>query len=367
MRRALRSPWLPRHERKAVKIAIVGAGSLGIVVGARLAARFPDLVLVDADRANVAALNEHGARVTGSMTLTVPVTAVEPGQMGGVFHLVFLLTKQTYNDVALPQLLPHLGAESVVCTLQNGIPEDSVAAIVGKERTVGGTVGFGATYIAPGVSQLTSTAEAVAKHAFEIGEVTGGVTPRLRSIADVLSSVGHCEIVEDLMAIRWSKLLMNATFSGVSTALSCTFGEVLDSRPAMEFLARVADELIRVAHATGHRLAPMQGEDMDSLRFAEGETLADKLPLYERVWRHHALLRASMLQDLEKGRKTEIGAINGYVVERGREAGVATPFNRLIVELIRAAEARKELPDPSRSVASMRALLAGNRLPLRQA
>ena len=95
--------------------------------------------------------------------------------------------------------------------------------------------------------------------------------------------------------------------------------------------------------------------------------LADKLPLYERVWRHHALLRASMLQDLEKGRKTEIDAINGYVVERGREAGVATPFNRLIVELIRAAEARKELPDPSRSVASMRALLAGNRLPLRQA
>ena len=341
-----------------MKIAILGAGSLGIVVGARLAPLNPDLVLIDADPANVAALNAHGARVTGSMTLKVPVTAIEPQHMDGIYDLVILLTKQTYNDVALAQLVPHLGEDSVVCTLQNGIPEDSVAAIVGAARTVGGTVGFGATYVAPGVSRLTSTVEAVDKHAFEIGEITGDVTPRLRAIANILSAVGHCEIVEDLMAIRWSKLLMNATFSGVSTALACSFGEVLEDPDAMAFLARVADELIRVAYATGHHLAHMQGEDMDSLRLAEGETLADKMPLYRRVWGHHALLRASMLQDLEKGRKTEIDAINGYVVDRGLRVDVATPFNGLIVELIRAAEARRGLPDRAQSIAAMQALIA---------
>lgn len=345
-----------------MKIAIVGAGSLGIVVGTGLASRFPDLVMVDADPANVAALNEHGARVTGSIELTVPVCAVEPAGMHGLYDLVILLTKQTYNQVALGQITPHLGDKSFVCTLQNGIPEDSVAAIVGANRTLGGTVGFGATYLGPGVSQLTSTAEAVKRHAFEIGEMRGGVTPRLRALADVLAQVGHCEIVEDLMAIRWSKLLMNATFSGVSTALSCTFGEVLDNRDAMEFLARVADEVIRVADATGHRLAPMQGEDMESLRFREGEALEDKLPLYRRVWSHHALLRASMLQDLEKGRKTEIEAINGYVVARGREAAVPTPFNQLLVDLIHSAEAQKDSPDRSHSAAAMKALVSDNAL-----
>lgn len=344
-----------------MKIVIMGAGSLGIVVGARLAPRHPGLVMIDADPANVAALNEHGARVTGSMTLTVPVTAIEPAQMEGIYDLVFLLTKQTYNDVALGQLAPHLDEESVVCTLQNGIPEDSVVAIVGAGRTVGGTVGFGATYIAPGISQLTSTTEAVDKHAFEIGEIGGVITSRLRAIAEILSAVGHCEMVDDLMAIRWSKLLMNATFSGVSTALACSFGDVLESPEAMEFLARVADELVRVAHASGHHLAPMQGEDMDSLRLAEGETLADKLPLYQRVWSRHALLRASMLQDLEKGRKSEIEAINGYVVDRGRQVMVATPFNQLIVDLVRAAEAQKSVPDRSYSAAAMRALVAANR------
>lgn len=341
-----------------MKIAILGAGSLGIVVGARLAPRYPDLVMIDADPANVAALNEQGARVAGSMTLAVPVAAIEPRDMAGLYDLVILLTKQTYNDAALTRLAPHLGEESVVCTLQNGIPEDNVAAIVGAKRTVGGTVGFGATYAAPGLSRLTSTVEAVERHAFEIGEIAGGITPRLRAIANILSAVGHCEIVADLMAIRWSKLLMNATFSGVSTALACSFGEVLENPEAMAFLARVADELIRVAHASGHSLACMQGEDMASLRLAEGETLADKMPLYRRVWGHHALLRASMLQDLEKGRKTEIDAINGHVVDRGRQVAVATPFNGLIVDLIRAAEAGKALPDRARSMAAMHALIA---------
>jgi 2-dehydropantoate 2-reductase len=292
------------------------------------------------------------------MTLAVPVSAIEPRQMDGIYDLVILLTKQTYNDVALAQLEPHLGEGSVVCTLQNGIPEESVAAIVGAKRTIGGTVGFGATYVAAGVSELTSSAEAVEKHAFEIGEIEGRITPRLRTVAGILSAVGCCEMVEDLMAIRWSKLLMNATFSGVSTALSCSFGDVLQDREAMEFLAHVADELIRVAHATGHRLARMQAEDMDSLHLSRGETLEDKLPLYQRVWSRHVLLRASMLQDLEKGRKSEIDAINGYVVDRGRAVAVGTPFNRLIVDLVKTAEAQKRLPDRTQSLAAMKALLA---------
>lgn len=347
-----------------MRIAIVGAGSLGIVVGARLAQRHPDLVMIDADPRNVAALNERGAEVRGTMSLRVPVRAVEPTAMEGIYDLAILLTKQTYNAVALAQLAPHLARDSVVCTLQNGIPEDSVAAIVGKDRTVGGTVGFGATYTAPGVSTLTSTTEAVERHAFEIGEIAAGRTARIIGIADILSAVGHCEVVENLMAIRWSKLLMNATFSGVSTALACSFGDVLDDLQAMEFLARVADEVIRVAAAAGHQLARMQGEDMGSLRFADDETLADKLPLYRRVWSHHALLRASMLQDLGRGLRTEIAFINGYVVDRGTSLGVPTPFNRLVVELIQAAEARATLPDRALNHAAMMALLAEHPLPV---
>ena len=112
-------------------MAVMGAGSLGIIVGALLARSGQDVVLIDADEKNVDALNTKGARIAGSLDITVPVRAVVPARMQGIYDIVILLTKQTYNEAALTALLPHLGPDSTVCTLQNGIPEESVAARVG--------------------------------------------------------------------------------------------------------------------------------------------------------------------------------------------------------------------------------------------
>lgn len=325
-------------------IAVMGAGSLGIVVGALITKSGQDVVLIDVDEKNIDALNARGARITGSLDITIPVRAILPSQMEGIYDIVFLLTKQTYNETALTALLPHLGSESTVCALQNGIPEESVASRVGLARTIGGTVGFGATWREPGVSILTSTLEALQNFGFDIGEIDGRLTPRLDRIKAVLSAVGGCQIVDNLMPIRWSKLLMNATFSGVSAALGCTFGDVLEHPGAMRFLSHIADETIKVARANGFRLAPMQGEDMNFLELHAGETLDSKMPFYRRVWSRHAKLKASMLQDLEKERKTEINQINGYVCQKGRVAGVGTPCNDLVVELVSEAEATKKLP-----------------------
>jgi 2-dehydropantoate 2-reductase len=343
-------------------IAVMGAGSLGIVVGALLARSGRDVVLVDADEKNVEALNAGGARIVGSLDITVPVRAVVPAQMQGIYDIVLLLTKQTYNEAALTALLPHLGPDSTVCTLQNGIPEESVATRVGIERTIGGTVGFGATWREPGVSALTSSLEALQNFGFDIGEIDGRVTPRLHKVKDALSAVGGCQIVDNLMPIRWSKLLMNATFSGVSAALGCLFGDVLEDPRAMRFLSHIADETIKVARANGVRLAEMQGEDMELLELRPGETVDDKMAFYRRVWSRHAKLKASMLQDLEKGRKTEINQINGYVCQKGRAVGVATPCNDLVVELVSEAETTKTLPRFDANLERMRACLERNGL-----
>ena len=244
-----------------------------------------------------------------------------------------------------------------MCTLQNGIPEESVAARVGIARTIGGTVGFGATWREPGVSILTSSLEALQNFGFDIGEIDGRVTPRLHKVKEALSAVGGCDIVDNLMPIRWSKLLMNATFSGVSAALGCLFGDVLDDPRAMRFLSHVADETIKVARAHGVRLAGMQGEDMEFLELRLGETVDDKMAFYRRVWSRHAKLKASMLQDLEKGRRTEINQINGYVCQKGQAAGVDTPCNDLVVELVSEAEATKTLPKFDDNLKRMKACL----------
>ena len=328
-----------------MRAAIIGAGSLGTIIGALMNHKGKSVDLIDASKENVAALNAAGATITGFMELNVPVRAYTPEQMTGKYDLVFLLNKQTTNPVVLKNLLPFLHEESIVCTLQNGIPEESVAETVGRQRTIGGAVGFGATWLKPGVSMLTTTQEAVRKFAFEIGELDGVVRPRLTAVQGYLQCVGNTEILTNLTGIRWAKVLMNATFSGMSAALGCTFGDVLADPKAMTCLAFIADECIKVSHAQGVRMAKMQGEDMESFEFEDPREIPAKMPLYKKIWGQHVKLKASMLQDLEKGRDCEIDYINGIVCRKGRESGVPTPFNDKVVELVTEAQSRRGVND----------------------
>ena len=328
-----------------MRAALVGIGSLGTIIGALIAKHGKQIDLFDSNKENIDALNLFGATITGSIDLTVPVTAYTPDQMLGDYDLCFLLTKQTNNRIVLPQLLPHLHADSIVCTLQNGIPEETVAGVVGGERTVGGAVGFGATWLKPGVSSLTSSYDAVEKYAFEIGEIDGVVRARLTAVQEYLECVGKTEISNNLMGIRFAKVLMNATFSGMSAALACTFGDVLENPKAMTCLAFVANECIAVAHARGVRLAEMQGEDLEAFALNSAADIPSKMPLYRKIWGRHVKLKASMLQDLEKGRECEIDFINGIICKTGQQCGIETPFNDKIVELVMEAQNRGDVND----------------------
>ena len=327
-----------------MRTAILGAGALGIIIGALMTKNGKQVDLIDSYQENVDALNASGANVTGNLELHWPVTALTPQEMCGEYDLILLLTKQTANEMALPRLLPHLHPDSIVCTLQNGIPEDGVAAIIGRERTIGGAVGFGATWLRPGVSELTSTLEAVEKFAFEIGEMDGVVRPRLETVKEILSAAGGTTILTNLMGIRWTKLLMNATFSGMSAALGCSFRDVLADEKAMTCIAHIADETIKVCHGKGYRMVEMQGADMEFLELGSKADIAGKMDFYRKVWGRHNN-KASMLQDLEKGNNTEIDHINGVVCRSGRECGIATPFNDKVVEIVKQAEARRTVTD----------------------
>lgn len=321
-----------------MRVALMGAGSLGTIIGALVAKNGGDMVLIDANKAHVQAMNEKGARITGKMELVVPVKAILPEEMEGIYDLVIYLVKQTYNKTALQQLLPHLGPDSVVCTLQNGVPEDAVAEIVGRERTVGGTVGWGATWLEPGVSMLTSEPD---KMTFDVGELDGSVTDRIKIAADFLNKVCPTEIVTNLTGIRWTKLLVNATFSGMSAVLGSTFGEVMDDEKALTCVAHIANETINVVNYLGIKMEPIQGHDLRILAFKNKKELVSKFPIYKMVYGPHRALRASMLQDLEKGLKCEIDAINGVVSSWGKKAGIPTPINDKVVEIIKGIEEGK--------------------------
>ncbi|MGN8896150.1 ketopantoate reductase family protein [Flavonifractor sp. HCP28S3_F3] len=321
-----------------MRTAVVGVGSLGTIIGALITKNGGQIDMIDSYKPTVDALREKGATVTGAMEFNVPVSALTPDEMEGVYDLFILTTKQTALHTVLPQLMPHMDENTLVLTLQNGIPEELVASYVGKERTAGGAVGWGATWLEPGVSRLTSTMKVMENFAFEIGEIDGSDTPRIREAQKVLNLVGHTEVLDNLMGIRWAKVLMNATFSGMSAAMADTFGAVLNDETTLRCIAHIADETIRVANACGVRLAIMQGTDFETLKLDSPADIPPKFPTYHKVWDQHSALKASMLQDLEKGRPTEIDFINGIVCRKGDEHGIDTPYNDKVVELVKLEE-----------------------------
>jgi len=301
-----------------MRIALVGAGSLGTIIGALISKGGQDIVLVDSNKDHVEALNGKGATITGKMNLNVPVRACTPGEMSGIYEVVIYLAKALSNEEALTRLLPRINEKSVVCTLQNGIPEENVARYVGRQRTIGGAVGFGASWVEPGVSRLTSDPGHMG---YDVGELDGSVTPRLEKLKSLLDLSGHCKITNNLPGLRWTKLLINASFSGMSAALGCNYGDVLDNEKAMFCAAFIVDECIKVAHAGGIRLEKFLRADYEQTELINGRAdINSKMPFYRKVFNHHRPVIASMLFDLRLGRATEIDYINGEVSSRGRGA-----------------------------------------------
>ena len=327
-----------------MKIAVIGAGSLGTIIGALLAKGGRDVILVDANEEHVKALNKKGAKIVGFMELTIPVKAITPSQMKGTYDLVIYLVKTTYNSVALPQIIPHLHEESIVLTLQNGLPEDAVAEYVGARRTLGAAVGWGATWMAPGVSQLTSPAD---KMTYDIGELDGRITERLQKVKEILEPAGIPIVTDKLIGIRWTKLLVNSTFSGMSAALGCTYGDVLDSPKALTCVAHIANECLQVVDALGIKPDPIQGIDVGIMAFQNRQQMKKTFNIYQMAFGPHRALKASMLQDLEKSLPCEINTINGKVAEMGRKTGVSTPVNDKVVEIVMACQKGKLKPGMS--------------------
>ena len=127
-----------------MRCAIYGAGSLGTVLGAYMTKNGAQVDLINRNKAHVAALNEKGAVINGTVNMTVPVTAITPDEMTKKYDVIFLMTKQLLNKEVVTFLKDYMTDTGVIVTLQNGIPEPGIAEIIGEEHTMGCTVEWGA-------------------------------------------------------------------------------------------------------------------------------------------------------------------------------------------------------------------------------
>lgn len=239
-------------------------------------------------------------------------------------------------------LTEYLAADGILCTLQNGLPEPELSEILGASRVVGCTVAWGATLKGPGVSELTSEPDRLT---FGLGKMDGVPAHKLEQVKSVLEKMCPVEIEDNFMGVRFSKLLINAAFSGMSAVLGCTFGEAAENKNSRVCVQKLIKECIDVAAAAGIHITPVQGKDIVKL-------LDYRNPIKKKISymiipiaiKKHARLKASMLQDLEKGKPCEIDAINGVVCRFGKKYHVPTPYNDKVVEVVRRMEKGERKP-----------------------
>lgn len=329
---------------KQVNIAVYGAGAMGTVLGAYLTRGGLKVDLITRNKAHVQGMKENGAVLVleDGREERIAVNALLPDEMTEKYDVIFLMTKQRHNKEILTGLLPYLKEDGIVCTTQNGLPEPSVAEIVGDKRTYGAATSYGATFLGGGRVALTSKIEAMS---IEVGGYQNDGA-RLPLLKDILSYVGRAtgnesfvKTTDNLLGARWSKLAINAAFSGLSVVTGMTFGEVAKRGKSRKLALGILRECICVAKASGVTLATMQGHDMEKL--LGGKTLFKRLFAYMVLpfaMRKHKNLVSGMLKDIENGKKCEIDFINGVVVREGERVGVETPLCRQLVEMVHGIE-----------------------------
>ena len=340
------------------RIGIVGAGSMGGTLGAYLTRAGHDVTLIDAWPTHVDTMRRDGLTLTAvNETFTVPVNALNISDVSGLaepFDVVFLSVK-SYDTVWSTHLIaPHLKPNGCMLPVMNALNDETVARIVGYPRTVGCVTSISAGLYEPG---KVSRTDPVGSHAYSVGELHGQITPRVRAVVEALQVIGPSVATSNIWGARWAKLVWNAMGNALYGALGAG-PEELDE-PETQQVQRIqvmaGCEAVRVALARGIALESIRGIAPED--FANAHCEADLTVLTERM---HALAtarlnppegaarvgvpaRPSLLQDVLKGRRTEVDYLNGRIVAEGEQLGVETPVNRAIADLMRAVE-RGEIP-----------------------
>jgi 2-dehydropantoate 2-reductase len=331
-----------------MRIGILGAGAIGCVVGGLLTRAGHDVTLMDQWPEHVEALKRHGLRLSGTCgDHVIPVKALhlhEMQRLGEPFDAAFIAVKSYDTEWATALAAAYLARpDGVVVDFQNGVNDERVAAVAGRERTLGCVILIAAGMYEPGHAMRTDAGHA----GFKVGELDGRDTPRARALAEMLSVVAPTTVTTNLWGERWSKLAINCMANPIAGLSGLGTAEVRVEPGPRRLAVLLGAEVIRVGRARGFEVEPIWGiAPQRFLDAAEGRGLADVEADISREASSRAGGRPSLLQDVLRGRRTEIDALNGYVVAEGRKAGVPTPINEAVVELYHRYGVGALKPDP---------------------
>jgi len=343
------------------RIAVVGSGAVGGYLGGHLARTGNDVTLIDPWPEHIEAIRRHGLKLSGmtdeeSFTVHVPamhITEVQSISKQRPIDIAIVSSKSYDTEWSATLIRPYLSTDGFVVSAQNSINEETIARVVGWGRTVGCVVGnnFGVDLYEPGHIRRTMPRDFKVKSIY-VGEAHGRITPRVEELRDMLAAIDGADATTNLWGERWSKLCVNGMRNGVSAATGMSGNERDAHDKIRPVVIRLAGEAIRVGRALGYQLGLITGiEPMRLLAASEGDPVA--LAEVEAHMMKQAssqgrsnIQRPSMAQDMQKGRKTEIGELNGFIVQKAKEAGCTAPTHERLVDIVRRVERGEISPRP---------------------
>lgn len=321
-----------------IKIAVVGTGANGASIGADMIRAGHDVTFIEQWPAHVEAMRTHGLTVhlPGDVVQNTPVNVYHLCQVAEIktrFDIIFTSVK-TYDTRWVAELVkPLMHETSVLVGLQNGMTIDTVADVVGAERSVGAVLGIAANMFNPGVVVRQVPPSGTW---FTVGTLSGERTKRLEQVALALSASGHCEISDDIRCSKWMKLIANIPEMLPSAIVNLPLLSAVQIPGMRAVMDAASREAYAVARELGIPMRPIFGlkaeEVPDSDQYA--------LDLLDAVLKYYSLpdTRVAVLQDWDKGRRAELDAYNGYIVEQRLKRGGSAPVNAAILKIAERIE-----------------------------
>jgi len=325
---------------------VLGTGANGSCTAADLINAGYDVTLIDQWPAHIEAMRANGLTINmPDRSLHVKVNAYhlcDVCTLNQTFDLVFLATKAYDARWAAEFIKPYLAPDGLLVGLQNGMTADIIADVVGLSRTLGCVVELSSELFTPGVVRRNTPPE---RTWFGLGALDDTTTGRLTELEALLRHVGKVSITPDVRSAKWMKLVVNTMCLAPFAFVGLSMAEAVKLPGMREMFLRIGGEALDIGQEIGYTIEPIFGLTPEDMRSTNRplEKMFDKLAsdISGRSPRN------CVLQDMHKGRYSEVDMINGLVVEESARRGRAAPANAMIVEMARRIQTGELAPDPS--------------------
>jgi 2-dehydropantoate 2-reductase len=323
-------------ERKEMSILVIGAGAIGGITAALMKKGGYDVEIVCKYEEYARQISTEGIEVSGICgRFSIPLKAYASiSEVKQKKDLILHATKATEMIEAAREVREVLSHDGHVVSMQNGICEDDLAEVLGREKVIGCVTGWGGTMHSPGKLEMTSSGD------FILGYTDRPPDELLHMIAEIFSSVVPVCVTDNIMGHLYSKLIVNSCITSLGAICGLYLGKMLSIRKIRNIFIEIIREAVKVAEGMQIRIEVFGGK-LDFVRFVEGENLLSG-------FRRHILiliigfkyrrLKSSSLQSLERGKPTEVDYFNGYIVKNGDILDIPVPVNRAIAEMIHEIE-----------------------------